>query len=73
MDVNSVLLQQGPLVVLMAFIIWTGFKGHWEYGPTARERLKKAEDRCERLEAIVFRQLNISETAVNALNKVEKP
>jgi hypothetical protein len=75
-EIGTLLAQQGPFVALLAFIILTGYKGVWVWGShlaKAEQRhageLAKLEDRCSRLEQIVFRQLNISETAVDKLSR----
>lgn len=62
-EITSLLWQQGPLVILLGLILLAGYKRVWVWG----HQLVQAEDRCEKLESIVFRQLNISDRAVGTL------
>jgi hypothetical protein len=68
-DYVSLLIQQGPLVVLLGYILIAGARKIWVWG----YQLKKAEDRCDRLESLLFKQLNISDKLTTVVGSVEKP
>jgi hypothetical protein len=67
-EITALLWQQGPLVILLGLILLAGYKRVWVWG----YQLTTTEERCSKLEAIVFRQLNISDKAVGTLEQTTR-
>jgi hypothetical protein len=68
-DITGIILSQSPLVILLGYILFAGARKTWVWG----YQLSEAQDRCNRLESIVFQQLNVNKTFVEKVQTKVEP